>query len=184
MKRAILIHGWGGRPDAGWLWWLKNELEALGFQVEAPQMPDTLRPISEKWMRQIATTVGSPDKNVFLVGYSLGVIAILRYLESLDPDQKVGGVVLVAGFSEPIGVDQLGTFFRKPTDYKKIKSAAGKIIAVHSNNDPIVPLMYGELMEERLEAELIVMKNAGHFRPEDGFSEIPVVLDQLVEISA
>jgi len=116
MKKVIIIHGWEGSPQSNWFPWLKKELEAKGFVVEVPIMPDTMNPTLENWLAHLKKVAGEPNENTYFVGHSLGVITILRYLESLE-DKKVGGVVLVAGFPEPIGYEEINTFFVKPLDY-------------------------------------------------------------------
>ena len=49
MKRVFIIHGWEGFPEEGWFPWLKNELEAKGFEVHVPNMPDSEHPRIQKW---------------------------------------------------------------------------------------------------------------------------------------
>lgn len=102
MKRAFLIHGWEGDPEEEWRPWLKKELEKKGFEVYVPAMPDTATPTMEKWVPFLAEIVGKPDENCYFVGHSLGCITILRYLETLNEGEKVGGVVLVAGFGHDL----------------------------------------------------------------------------------
>lgn len=53
-------------------------------------------------MAKIKDVVGEPDLNTYFAGHSLGLIAILRYLEILPETQKVGGCVFVAGFGEEL----------------------------------------------------------------------------------
>ena len=89
-KRAFLIHGWEGRPENEWRPWLKNELEKRGLQVFVPAMPDTANPMMDKWVPHLTQTVGTPDENTYFVGHSVGCITILRYLETLNKDEKIG----------------------------------------------------------------------------------------------
>ncbi len=182
MKKVIIIHGWEGSPQANWFPWLKKELETKGFVVEVPTMPNTMHPTLEGWLTHLKKITGEPNENTYFVGHSLGVITILRYLESLE-DKKVGGIILVAGFPEPIGYEEINTFFAKPLNYQRIKKAVDKIIAIHSNSDPYVPLKNGEILEEKIGAKLIIIPNAGHFNAEDGFTELPAVLEAIFEIT-
>ena len=84
MKRVIIIHGYRGKPETNWKPWLKSELESNGFAVEVPAMPNTDRPTVSEWINKITEVVGEPSLNTYLIGHSLGCIAILRYLESLN----------------------------------------------------------------------------------------------------
>src|SRR3989344_3930633 len=98
MKRVFIIHGWGGFPEEGWFPWLKKELEARGFAVQVPAMPDTNEPKIETWVPHLAKLVGEPDEQTFLIGHSIGCQTVLRYLQTLKPGQAVGGALFVCGF--------------------------------------------------------------------------------------
>ncbi len=182
-KRVFIIHGWEGTPKANWFPWLKIELEDRGFKVQVPAMPHTKKPKLAEWLSYLQKTVGQPDENTYFVGHSLGVITILRFLESLPYSQKVSGAVLVAGFPEPIGYKELNSFFADFVDYHKIKNSVNKLVAIHSDNDPYVPLENGEILRDKLGAKLIVISMAGHFNKDDGFTELPAALESLLEIT-
>jgi len=183
-KRAFLIHGWEGCPEEGWRPWLKSELEKNEFQVFNPAMPDTNNPHIDKWVPNLAKLVRKPTENDYFVGHSLGCITILRYLEGLKENEKVGGVILVAGFTDDLGYKELSSFFQEPIDFPKIKSRCQKFIAIHSDNDPYVALSYGDIFKEKLNAELIVQHNMKHFSGDDNIVELPVVLSTILDISS
>jgi len=132
-KRVFLIHGWEGSPEEGWRPWLKKELEKRGFKVFVPAMPDTKNPHIDKWLPHLIETVGKPSENDYFVGHSLGCITILKLLEGLAENEKVGGVILVAGFTYNLGYKEISSFFQKPVDFNKIKSHCEKFIAIHSD---------------------------------------------------
>jgi len=182
-KKAFLIHGWEGYPEEGWRPWLKSELEKKGFSVFVPAMPDTKYPKMDAWLKHLTKIVGTPDKDCYFVGHSLGCITILRYLETLKEGQKVGGVVLVAGFTSNLGYEELESFFTKPIDWEKIKSHCEKFVAIHSDNDPYVSLHYRDFFKSKLNAEIIVEHNMGHFSGDDGITELPVALNAVLRIS-
>ncbi len=189
-KRAFLIHGWGGSPNEGWRPWLKDELEKRGFEVFAPSMPDTDSPKLTAWLDKLKETVGVSDNQCFFVGHSLGCITILRYLEKLAQEQKIGGAVLVAGFTdkgltlgEDENINDIGTFFEVGVDFEKIKKRRNKFIAIHSDNDPYVPLRFGDILKEKLGAELIVKHDMSHFSGDDNINELPCVLEAVLKIS-
>lgn len=95
-KRVFIIHGWGGYPDEGSFPWLKKELEARGFLVQNPAMPDPLEPKLGVWVLYLAQLIGEPDENTILFGHSIGTQTILRYLAELPGGKRVGGAVLLA----------------------------------------------------------------------------------------
>lgn len=179
VKRIVIVHGWQGSPQGNWFPWLKTELEKLGHEVLVPAMPHADRPQQSEWVAHLQMIIGTCNPSLYLVGHSLGVMAILRYLESLPTGEEVGGAVLVAGFSEPIGIAALRSFFTAPLDYQRVRLAARSFIAIHSDNDPYVPIAQGELLRDTISAQLVIMKNAGHLNAEDGFYQLPVVLEKL-----
>lgn len=182
-KRAFLIHGWEGYPEEGWKPWLKNELQKRGFEVFVPAMPETKNPRMDAWIPHLAKLVGTPDKDCYFVGHSLGCITILRYLETLEEGQEIGGAVLVAGFSNHLNLKEFGTFFTKPIDWEKINSRCKKFVAIHSDNDPYVPLRHADIFKEKLNARVIILHNMKHFSGDDGINELPEALNAVLKIS-
>ena len=181
-KKIIIVHGWEASPENHWFPWLKLELLKLGCAVLIPAMPNTNHPIMNEWVLHLEHIIGKPNENTYLVGHSLGSVAIVRYLESLSEREKIGGVILVAGFLEPIGYAELDSFFATPFDFEKIKSITKNIISIHSGNDSVVPMRNSELIEDNLGAERIIVQNAGHFNGGDGFTEFPIVLEKMREL--
>jgi hypothetical protein len=181
MKRVFLIHGLGGHPEENWLPWLKNELEKKGLKVIVPAMPDTSHPKQSAWVKHLAATVGTPDKDCIFVGHSLGCTAILRYLETLEENQEIGGCIFVAGVHENLGIKEIKNFFEKPFDWDKIKSRCRRFIALHSDNDPYAALRTGDVFRKSLNAEVII-RHLGHFNVASGVTELPVVLESVLKI--
>lgn len=184
MKRAIIVHCWGGDPEYCWYPSVKKDLETLGFQVTVPAMPKPDEPQLTNWLPQLKGIIGEADENLYLIGHSIGSVTIMRYLETLPENTRVGGVVLVAGFTDNIGFKELKNFFEKPFDYEKIKSRAKHFILIHSDNDPYVQSIHASILKEKLGAELIIKKGMGHFTagrdPDDG----PVICTKLPEAAA
>ena len=127
-KRVFIIHGWDGYPEEGWFPWLKKELEQKGFQVYIPAMPEPAEPKIEAWVSYLSEIVGDVDGDTFFVGHSIGCQAILRYLESLSADKKIGGTVLVAGWltrlTGDLGAGEMEIarpWIETPIDHDKIK---------------------------------------------------------------
>ena len=191
MKRVFLIHGWGGSPDEGWRPWLRDQLAERGFKVYVPAMPDSAHPRMEAWLDTLRETVGVPDEQCYFVGHSLGCITILRYLEELEQNQRVGGAVLVAGFSdvhitfgEGENIQELESFFRTDLDFEAAKRHCSKFVAIHSDNDPYVDLRYADIFREKLGADIIIEKGKRHFSGEEGIMELPSALDSVVQLIA
>jgi predicted alpha/beta hydrolase family esterase len=89
MKRAIIVHGFKGKPGTNWKPWLKRELEDKGFRVNVPEMPHTQTPQLKEWVDKLTETISLYESDdIFLIGHSLGCITILKYLETLNGDQR------------------------------------------------------------------------------------------------
>ncbi|MEK9185785.1 MAG: alpha/beta hydrolase [Patescibacteria group bacterium] len=184
MKRVFIIHGYGAKPSDNWFGWLKEELEKKGFEVTVPQMPDTDSPTLQKSLPFLQKLVAKCGENDFFVGHSLGTITILKFLEALPDGEKAGGAVLVGGFSEAIGFEKLSSFTEKPLDCEKVKKSVGKIIAIHSTDDRSVPYKFGEIIRDKLGAELITMHGAGHINHQKGFFKLPEALEAIQKIES
>jgi predicted alpha/beta hydrolase family esterase len=185
MKRVFIIHGWDGKPDQHWLPWLKKELEAKGFEAHVPEMPDTENPKKDAWVKYLSDLVGTPDKDTYFVGHSIGCKAVLRYLETLKPGEKVGGAVLVAGWltltnmSErtPDEIRVINDWVNPPFDFDKIRSHCDNFLAIFSDDDPEVPLEENkETYEKELGAKIIIETHKGHFTADDGVIDLPSAL--------
>ena len=144
-KRVFIVHGWDGYPEEGWFPWLKKELEAKGFEVHIPAMPDTSNPKIETWVPHLANLVGTPDKDTYFIGHSIGCQTILRYLQTID--EQVGGVIFVAGWvsltpiatRDPEDRAVVEPWFNEPLYFDKIRKTTNKFVAFFSDNDSLVP---------------------------------------------
>lgn len=183
MLRVILIHGWEGHPEEGWFPWFKREMEAKGFVVTIPAMQPAEAPSRDAWVPQLAGVVDAPDADMYLVGHSAGCITILRYLEGLSDDQKVGGAVLVAGFTDDLGFKELTNYFATPIDWPRIRARAQGFVAIHSDNDKYVPLSHGDVFKEQLGAELIVLHDRKHFDGGSGITKLPEARDAVLQLA-
>jgi uncharacterized protein len=164
MKRAVIIHCWGGVPEYCWYPWVKKELEERGFEVLVPAFPDTDNPKMNEWLPLLQKVASEPSEELYLIGHSLGCITIMRYLESLAENQKIGGAVFVAGFNENVGFEEIKSFFETPMNLEKIKDKVKNgFVAIHSDDDPYVDLRYADVFKEKLGAEIIIKHNAKHF---------------------
>ncbi len=170
MKRAIIVHGWGGNPQGNWFPWLKKELEARNVFVEVPEMPNTDAPEIKAWVGHLAKFVDEEDENI-LIGHSMGVQAVLRCIEKASVDVKIKGAVLVAGFitslteeitKNPQDIEIARPWLETPINLDKVRAKTGKIISIVSDDDQYIP-------EENWEAfrklgEVVIQHGNGHIQ--------------------
>jgi len=164
MRRAVIVHCWGGNPNYAWYPWVKKELEKEAYTVTVPSMPDTDMPKEVLWVPKLKEIIGTPDEDLVLIGHSIGCATIMRYLESLGEDQKVGKVIFVAGFTDDLGFEEIKNFFQSPINKEKIKKSVKLgIVAIQSDNDPYVPFSkFKETLEAAFDAKVVVKHGAGH----------------------
>lgn len=171
---VVLIHGYLGFPDNCWFPWLRRELEARGYRVVAPAMPDPAFPLRSAWHAMIEQSVVDPGSTV-LVGHSLGCVAIMSYLSSYD-GPPFPGTVLAAGFGRDfLRGNRLIHWFDEPLDFERIRKNARRVTCIHSTNDLLVPYAEGVWLSEQLGAELVT-ENLGHLTKRSGAAELPSAL--------
>lgn len=179
MSRIFLIHGWGGSPDSDWFLWAKKELEQKGYKVIVPVMPDTENPKIQPWLQKLSEVVGSTRKDDIFIGHSIGTLATIRFLESLNEAQKVNKVILIAPWHSLTLDENEDPEIAKPwieefVDWERVKSKADKVIAVFSKDDPFVPFEENlKFFKDKLNPEIIIKDKMGHFNQ----SEIPFLLE-------
>ncbi|MDP2934602.1 MAG: DUF1749 domain-containing protein [bacterium] len=187
-KRVFLIHGWEGSPENCWFPWLKVELESRGFSVITPSMPNPEAPEIKAWIGYLQKEVGEPNESTYFVGHSIGCQTILRYVEQLPQEVKIGGIICVAGFFNLRGLEteeekELSRpWLETKIDFEKIKTHTNKITAIFSDNDPYVDLENKELFEKHLSAKTIIEHNKGHFDDDAEIKELLIVLEELLKM--
>lgn len=190
-KRVFIIHGWSGYKDEGGFPWLKEKLEANRFIVHIPSMPEPANPKIGAWVSYLGEQIGIPDENTYLFGHSIGAQTILRYLESLESNTKIGGAIFLAGWvhlTNEVYEDEEDIQIAKPwletsIDWEKVKLHTNKFTAIFSDNDPLVPYSDSEIFKDKLNAKIITENEKGHFSGSDGIKELPSTLSAVLEMS-
>jgi hypothetical protein len=189
-KRVFIIHGWDGYPEEGIFPHLKKELENMGFEVFAPLMPNPLKPEIETWVNFLSQQIGTSNENTILFGHSIGAQTILRYLEILPQNQKIGGAVFLAGwvhlmdeaYETEEDVEIAKPWLETPLNWDKIRSQASKFIGIFSDDDPVVPFSDSEIFKDKLGAKIIIEHGKAHFSGSSGIKELKSALDSILEI--
>lgn len=184
MKRVFIIHGYKSYPNDCWFPRLKKELLKRGFRVSVPRLPNPANPSMKHWVSTIKKTVKEPDGESYFIGHSLGFITILRYLETLKPEQRVGGVISVGGrIIKKRHSLQTASFFENPIQWRTIKKRANRFVGIYSTDDSIVSIENGRLIQKKLMAKLVLERNKGHFSREDKIFKLQSVARYLFIIS-
>lgn len=185
MARIYIVHRWDGDPEGDWYQWLRRELRDLGHEVHIPLMPNPAEPKIETWVNCLNTVIVQPDAQTFFVGHSIGCQTILRYLEQLSADTRVGGAVLVApwltltNLESPEVHDIAAPWLETPIDFKKVKKHTERFAVLFSDDDYFVPKDNQKVIAKKLAIEPVVEHAKGHFTSDDDVTELPSVLEQV-----
>lgn len=185
-KTVYIVHGWSGSPDNGFKPWIKKELEARGYVVVSPQMPDTDTPKMETWLPFLQNLIQHPDEETILIGHSMGGAAVLRYLETLPEGIQIKKAVLVTPVVDAIKdmseeeKSIAKPWLETPLDFEKIKRSAKEIIGFFSDNDKYIPLESEKLLREKCGAKTVIEHQKGHYSNSDGTEEVPQILHSII----
>lgn len=178
-----------GFPNGGFRPWLMSELNKQGVYACALPMPDSDYPEKSKWVNEINHAVPKINEEIFLVGHSLGVPAVLRYLENVPGGRKIGGAILVSGPCSVIRpedkdskIRRTDNFLDKDFDFKKIKESCANFLVIHGEDDDRVPLQHAKIISKKLNCELVTIPNGGHLNGSNGWKELPQALNGLLNM--
>lgn len=176
MKNALIIHAWYNKADERWYPEFKALLEAKGYKVALPDLPELRKdqPSLVEVLKELES-VCTFDEETVVIGHSLGALVALRLAEKHQLDK----VVLVAGWDFNDLTEGHKLFWDKPIDHALIQSHAKKILVVHSDNDPYITASTAEDMSKRFIGEFLLMKGAGHFTGEDALERLAPLLEKL-----
>lgn len=182
MKRVIIVHGWQGEPGNHWKGWLRRELEKRGVEVVEPFMPNESNEPKD-WISKLREVAGKVDQDTVIVGHSLGCPTAIGFLSELPNDKKVGGCILVAGFSSRLkDFDELSKFDFLNKYVKNAKRHSDHFVSIVSDNDESVPFEKSKELNDLIGGKLILEKGKGHFCEDDGVTELPSALDAILYI--
>lgn len=172
--RFVIVHGWAASPKLFWFPWLKKELKKLGHEVLDPQMPHPVAPRIDEWVPHLAKVVGVPDKSTIFIGHSVGCQTILRFLETQPPKVRVGPAFLVAPFIELEGIekDVARPWLETPMNIEKIKTHLSKVVAIFSDDDPVVPIHNKEHFSSKFNSRIVELHSLNHFVTNIQFPEL------------
>ncbi|OWY37332.1 hypothetical protein CEK28_17515 [Xenophilus sp. AP218F] len=178
--QVYIVHGYTASPQDHWFPWLKAKMEAEGVAVSVLAMPDSAAPRFDAWQAHLDKHIDRHDPHCFYIGHSLGCISLLQHLQRQDDACRVGGLILVAGFDEPVAdLEMLNAFLAPAYSPDKIKRIAPQRASIASRDDGIVPHAFSERLARKLDTTLDSIDRGGHFLGREGFTELPPLYDRL-----
>jgi len=184
MKNAIILHGTDNSSQGNWFPWLKKELENAGWKVYVPDLPHSNIPNCERYNTFLKSQEAFHiDNETVLIGHSSGALAVMGILQELPEEVLVEHAVLVSAFVTNLGWDSLTEIAGTPFDHEKIKKHARKITMLNGEEDPYIPLEEPKELAKKLDAELIILKDQGHFSSGDDpkYKTFPYLLELITK---
>ncbi|MBG6237519.1 putative alpha/beta hydrolase family esterase [Mycetocola sp. CAN_C7] len=174
-KRIVVAHGYLASPDKHWFPWLVEQYGA--DVVHVPALPDPTEPQPAAWLETLAAAIGEVDDDTVLVGHSLGTITTLRVLAALPRPWTLGGLVIVAGFAEPLpNLPKLDPFTVPSLDLEPIRANIRHRHVFGSDNDTTVAPPITAALARSLDAPLTIIPGGGHFVERQGCRAIAELL--------
>lgn len=179
MKQAILLHGTGG-SNTGYFWFAdtKQSLEAAGYTVWWPLLPNTDKPELQETLNFVLDNLPELNEESVIVGHSSACPLLLALLERIKT--PVDKVILVSGFYQEIDDEGFSRLMLQDSyDWQKIQANTKEIYLLNSDNDPWgCNDQQARLVAEKLNTPLIVMFGQGHMGSSSfnqPYKELPLV---------
>ena len=181
MLTCLIVHGAYGHPQENWIPWLRKELELLNYEVIAPHFPTPENQSLDTWIAVFEPYREELTGDAIVIGHSLGAAFLLTILEGLAC--PIQAAYFVAGFISPLGnplFDKFNrTFVEKSFEWERIKRNVKRFYVFHADNDPYVPLEKAQELAACLGVEVTMVKGAGHFNEESGYTRFPLLLERI-----
>jgi predicted alpha/beta hydrolase family esterase len=176
--RIVVAHGYLASPEKHWFPWLVEQYDPGVVQV--PALPNSTNPQPGPWLDTLRDAVGEVNEDTVLIGHSLGSITTLRVLAQLPQRWTLRGLILVAGFAQPLpNLPKLDRFTSAPLDVEAILDGARQRHVIGSDNDTTVAPPITAALAESLAAPLTIIPGGGHFVERQGCRSLPQLLPVL-----
>lgn len=179
-----VIHGYTSSNQSEWFPWLKEQFKNSDIKIYIPNMPDSCNPHLEPWFKHLSKNVLNIDENTIFIGHSLGCVMALRYI--LKKNIKIKGALLVSGFIDENPMNEqtegLQEFVDGSIDIARIKSLIPSRIVITGIDDDIVPTEATQKLAMVLDANLIIISSGKHFIARDGYTDFPVLLNEIQKL--
>ncbi|TGE05459.1 alpha/beta fold hydrolase [Hymenobacter fodinae] len=200
-REVFIVPRWAGAPHSDWYPWLSEQLQAvaaedgLNYHVHALDMPAWDLPVIERAVDYLIEVL-PPAKlgpHVFLVGHSVGCLAILHYLarvaEQHPEASQIGGVLCVAGwFSVDSPWQDILNWMHAPINFEAARRLIpeDKLTVLLSDDDPYTSGYQDNerLWVERLRSQVSILAGRQHFSSQLDFDVRDAVRDLAGALSA
>jgi predicted alpha/beta hydrolase family esterase len=173
--RIVVAHGYLASPEKHWFPWLAEQYDP--GVVRVPALPNSRHPKPGRWLATLQDAVGDVNDDTILIGHSLGSVTTLRLLDALPRPWTLRGLILVAGFAQPLpNLPKLDPFTAEALDLQAIRDGARQRHVLGSDNDTTVAPPITAALARGLDAPLTLIPGGGHFVERQGCRSVPELL--------
>ncbi|MDD5290411.1 MAG: alpha/beta hydrolase [Patescibacteria group bacterium] len=147
--------------------WADSLGKKLGrnFEVILPRMPNAINAKYLEWKIWFEKYIPFLDKEVVLVGHSLGGTFLVKYLSENKFPKKILGTFLVAALFDNKDADYTLGDFKLPKNLSRLEKQGGKLFFYQSQDDSVVPFKdFGKYKKALPGATFREFKNRDHFK--------------------
>lgn len=135
-----------------------------GYEVLMPPMPNASNAKYLEWKIWFGKLVPFLEREVVLIGHSLGAIFLVKYLSEEAFAKKILATILVAAPFDEKDIEDSLADFRLKRDLGRLEKQSERLIFFHSRDDEVVPfadfLKYKHALPG---AQFREFKKRGHF---------------------
>ena len=159
-----------------WKPWLREKL-GEDYEVILPVMPNKTNAVFNEWKIWFEKLVPFLGDEIILIGHSLGVSFLVKYLSENKFPKKIKGVFLISGVFDGDAEGYPLASFALP---QKLNLQTENIYLYHSKDDPVVEFVALEKFSAALpSANPKVFEDRKHFNQE----EFPELAQDILELT-
>ena len=183
MGNYFIIHGSFGSPYSNWFSWLQDFITSEEKQVYVPDFPIGVGYQNyENWSKllKVYLDLGLINENTTIIAHSIAPIFISKFL--VENKVKVKKLIFVCGFNNYLGINEEYDAVNKSMYFynlEDVKKYAEEIVCFYSNDDPYVKYEAEKEFADKVGAEQILLKGAGHINSESGFDTFEDIVSYL-----
>lgn len=182
-KRVIIVHGGPLNTLESdphelhtywWFPWVKAELERRGIETIVPPMPHPWNPIYAEYKKEFEKLF--VDENTIVIGHSRGCAFLVRWLG--ETKRHVQKLIMVAPSFIPSGNNEFKKAFYAFDIDATIKERVKRRVIFTSDTEGVEGKRSASIINEKLNCEVISLKNHGHYISEEmGGNTFPELIE-------
>ncbi len=176
MKNVFIIHSYNGDTEYSFAPSIEKMCKENNINYYYPKFPIRSKATYESWENVLNDYKerGILNDESIVISHSLGTLFIPKYL--VRNNVKISTYISVAGFVNYRGREDLEDVSKKyqPTDkeFNECQTLVDNIYSIYSDNDEMNSMDKLEKYAEKLSANKILIKGAGHFNPKSNVTKI------------